>query len=74
VQVAVPPSLAGQAVVHQLLAADLAAGISLRDGALAVAPARDASLDEVIAARIAVDHGGSLVREGGAYVLRLPPA
>lgn len=74
VRVAVPPSLAGQAVVHLLLAADLAASISLRDGALVVAPAREPSLDEVVAGRIAVDHGGSLAHEEGAYALRLPPA
>jgi signal transduction histidine kinase len=72
VRVAVPPSVAGQAVVHLLLAADLASSIALRDGALTVAPAREPSLDEVIAARIAADRGGALTREHGAYVLRLP--
>ncbi len=74
VRVAVPPSLAGQAVVHLLLAADLAASIELRDGAVRIAPVREQSLDEIVAARIAADHGGSLAREDGAYVLRLPPA
>ena len=74
VRVAVPPSLAGQAVVHLLLSADLASSIELRGTAVVVAPVRDSSLDEVVAARIAVDHGGSLTRDGGAYVLRLPPA
>jgi signal transduction histidine kinase len=74
VRVAVPPSLAGQAVVHLLLAADLAASVELADGVVRVAPVREPSLDELVAARIAADHGGSLTREGGAYALRLPPA
>jgi len=74
VRVAVPPSLAGQAVVHLLLAADLASSVELRDGTLRVAPAREPSLDEVIARRIALDHGGALDRDGGVYVLRLPRA
>jgi hypothetical protein len=70
----VPPSLAGQAVVHLLLAADLARSVELREGAVRVAPVREPALDEIVAARIAADHGGSLAREDGAYVLRLPPA
>ena len=74
VRVAVPPSLAGQAVVQLLLAADLAASVELRDGAVVVAPLRGPSLDEIVARRIALDHGGSLDREAGAYVLRLPRA
>ena len=71
-RVAVPPSLAGQAVVHLLLAADVASSIALAGTTVSVTPARDPSLDEVIARRIAIDHGGSLTREDGAYVLQLP--
>ena len=74
VRVAVPPSLAGQAVVHLLLAADLAASIELRETTVLVGPVRELSLDEVVARRIALDHGGTLERGGDMYALRLPPA
>ena len=72
-RVACPPSLAVQAVVHLLLAADPAERVELADGAVRVAPARQDSLHELVGRRIAVDHGGSLDRESDALVLRLPP-
>ncbi|MES1248982.1 MAG: hypothetical protein ABUS54_15050, partial [Actinomycetota bacterium] len=71
--VACPPATVLQAVVHLLLAADPAARVEVRDSAVTVAPARDASLDEVVAARIAADAGGSVTRTENAFVLRLPP-
>jgi hypothetical protein len=74
VQVACPPSLALQAVVHLLLAADPVESISLTGTTLRVTPARDLSLDELAAARIAADEGGTLERDGPALTLRLPPA
>jgi hypothetical protein len=61
-----------QAVVHLLLAADPVERIEVDDGTVTVAPARDPSLDELVAGRIAVDAGGSLDRENGMLVLRLP--
>jgi signal transduction histidine kinase len=70
--VACPPSLLTQAVVHLLLAADPVEQVELVDGALRVSPAREQSLDEVVAARIAADHGGSVERQDDALVLRLP--
>lgn len=74
VRVDMPPSAALQAVVHLLLACDPVTAVALDDAGVRVAPAREASLDEVVAARIAADRGGAVVREDGAVVLRLPPA
>jgi hypothetical protein len=74
VRVTLPPSAALQAVVHLLLAADPVERIELAGPTLTIAPARDESLDELVAGRIAADAGGSLVRDAGALVLRLPPA
>jgi hypothetical protein len=74
VRVACAPSAALQAVVHLLLSADPAERLEVAPGSVTVAPAREASLDEVVAARIAADAGGTLGREGGSLVLRLPSA
>jgi hypothetical protein len=71
-RVATTPSSTVQAVVHLLLAADPVERIEVDDGTVTVAPARDPSLDELVAGRIAVDAGGSLDRENGMLVLRLP--
>lgn len=68
-----PPSAALQAVVHLLLAADPVALVEVDTAAVAIAPARDASLDELVAARIAADAGGGVARADDGYVLRLRP-
>jgi hypothetical protein len=69
-----PPSATLQAVVHLLLAAHPVARLAVDDDGVSVSPARDASLDELVAARIAADAGGSVTRTGDAFVLRLPAA
>lgn len=73
VRVACPPSLASQAIVQLLLAADpVSAVVVAPDGTITVSPARETSLDEVVAARIASDRGGELERHDGALRLRFP--
>jgi hypothetical protein len=76
VAVACPAALVQQAVVHLLLAAAPTGRISveLADAELRVAPAGSETLDEVIARRIAVDHGGRLEREDATFRLHLQPA
>jgi len=71
-----PTALVQQAAVQLLLAAAPADRVSveLAEGELRVAPAGAETLDEVIARRIAVDHGGALERDGATFRLRLPPA
>jgi hypothetical protein len=63
-----------QAVLHLVCAAGDEPTLDLSDGVLRVTPAGEPSLDEVIARRIALDHDGSLERDGGSYLLRLPAA
>lgn len=68
-----PRGLLVQAVVHVLLAADErqpALSIEVAGRSLTVAPAGEESLHSVAAARIAVDHGGVLERDGGTLRLR----
>jgi hypothetical protein len=72
-RVACPPSLVTQAVVHLLLAADPVERVELAGDALRISPARELSLDEIVAARIAADHGGSVTHDD-VLTLRLPPA
>ena len=75
--VACPAGLVQQAAVHLLLAAQPADGriaLELADGALCVSPACVETLDEVVARRIAVDHGGRLERAGATLRLSLPSA
>jgi signal transduction histidine kinase len=63
-----------EAAVHLLLATEesRALHVEVAGGALRVAPAGDESLHSVAARRLAADCGGSLEREGDAFVLRLP--
>lgn len=70
--VACPQELVTQAVLHTVLAAPREPELELADGGLWITPAGTPSLDEVLARRIAADHGGSLERSGDALVLRLP--
>jgi|tagenome__1003787_1003787.scaffolds.fasta_scaffold20631388_2 signal transduction histidine kinase len=72
--VACPPSLVAQAVVHLLLGSGTVERVVVETGCVRVAQVGPDSLDEVVARRIAVDHGGSLERDNGEYVLRLPAA
>jgi hypothetical protein len=76
VLVACPIALAQQAAIHLLLAAAPGTRITLElaDGALSVSPADAETLDELVARRIAVDHGGRLERDGATLRLHLPPA
>jgi hypothetical protein len=76
VAVACPPALVQQAAVHLLLAATRGARVEveLAEGELRVASAGEETLDEVIARRIAVDHGGRLERDGATLRLHLQPA
>jgi hypothetical protein len=62
-----------QAVLHLVLAAAVDARVELVEGSLQVSPAGEPSFDELVARRIAVDHGGSLERRGDSLVLRLSP-
>jgi signal transduction histidine kinase len=71
--VACPPELVLQAVLHLVLAAAVDAQVELVEGSLQVSPAGEPSFDELVARRIAVDHGGSLERRSESLVLRLPP-
>lgn len=68
-----PPELVLQAVLQLVLAAGADAQLELVEGSLQVSPTGEPSLDELVARRIAVDHGGSLERRGESLVLRLPP-
>ena len=76
VAVACPAALVQQAVIHLLLAVTPADRVSLElaDTELRVAPAGAETLDEVIARRIAVDHGGRLERDDATLRLHLEPA
>lgn len=71
---ACPPSLAQQAAVHLLLAADPVESVTVTGTTLRVTPSRERSLDELAAGRIAADQGGTLERQTTALVLRLPTA
>lgn len=70
--VACPADLLIQAVLHLVLAAPGEPQLELADESLQVSPAGEASFDELVARRIAIDHGGSLERRGDTLVLRLP--
>jgi hypothetical protein len=74
--VACPAALVQQAAIHLLLAADAAdhIDVELADAELRVSPAGAETLDEVIARRIAVDHGGGLERADATLRLQLQPA
>ena len=76
VRVACPPALTMQAAIHLLLAArsDRELAVAVREGTLEVGPAGDESLDELIAGRIAADHGGSVQRSTTSFRLLLPSA
>jgi hypothetical protein len=76
VLVACPAALAQQAAIHLLLAATPASAVTLRlaDAALCVSPAAEETLDELVARRIAVDHGGRLERDGATLRLHLRAA
>jgi hypothetical protein len=76
VRVACAPALTLQAAIHLLLAArsDRELSVAVGDGTLEVAPPGDESLDEVIARRIAADHGGSVQRSTTSFSLLLPSA
>jgi len=76
VGVACPTALVQQAAIHLLLAvagADRVV-VELADTELSVAPVGAETLDEVVARRIAVDHGGRLERDDGTLRLQLQPA
>jgi hypothetical protein len=74
--VACPAALVQQAAIHLLLAVTEAERVSLElaEGELRVGPAGAETLDEVVARRIAVDHGGRLERDGATLRLSLPRA
>jgi signal transduction histidine kinase len=75
--VACPEPLLVEAVLHLLLAARAGGGpleLDVEGRTLRVAPAGPESLGELAARRIAAGQGGSLTRNGGAFVLTLPPA
>jgi hypothetical protein len=74
--VACPTALVQQAAIHLLLAATAGPRITLElaGAMLCVSPAAPGTLDELVARRIAVDHGGGLERDGATLRLRLPPA
>jgi len=76
VLVTCPTALVQQAAIHLLLAATPAARIAveLADASLSVSPAGTETLDELVARRIAVDHGGRLERDGPTLRLQLPLA
>ena len=70
--VACPPELVLQAVLHLVAAAGDKPTLEVVDGALRVTPVGEPSLDELMARRIALDHGGELERDGASFLLRLP--
>ena len=76
VPVACPAALTGQAAIHLLLAGATAGRITVEveRAELRVSPAGAPSLDELVARRIALDHGGALDRDGMLLRLRLRPA
>ena len=75
--VACPESLLVELVLQLLLEARAAGGpieIAVEGATLRISPAGPASLRQLVAARLAADHGGTLTREAGDFVLRLPAA
>jgi signal transduction histidine kinase len=69
-----PPSALAQAVLHLLLAARETGRVEIAvgNGSLRISPAPVESLGVLVAARIAVDHGGAVERTDGSLTLRWP--
>jgi len=69
-----PPSALAQAVLHLLLAARESGRVELEVGSrsLRISPSPVESLGVLVAARIAVDHGGTVERAEGSLSLRWP--
>jgi signal transduction histidine kinase len=69
-----PPSALAQAVLHLLLAARETGRVEIEvgNGSLRISPAPVESLGVLVAARIAVDHGGAVERTDGSLTLRWP--
>ena len=67
-----PPSALAQAVLHLLLAAREAGRVEIEvaDGSLRISPLPSDSLGALVAARIAVDHGGVVERTEDSLTLR----
>jgi signal transduction histidine kinase len=64
-----------QLLLHLVLAARTTGEpirVAIADGAARVSPTGSNGLDVLVARRIAVDHGGTLDEDDGAYELRLP--
>jgi signal transduction histidine kinase len=74
VRVACPPGLTAQAILHLLLACGPRCTLELDGPELRVGPVGEPTIDEVVARRIALDHGGELLRTDAALLLRLAPA
>jgi len=76
VAVACPAAFVRQAAIHLLLAGAPGKPLTLVvDGhELRVAPIGEQTLDELVARRIALDHGGSLEQDGASLRLQLCPA
>jgi signal transduction histidine kinase len=67
-----PPRALAQAVLHLLLAARETGRIEIEvaEGSLRISPLPSESLGVLVAARIAVDHGGAVERTGDSLTLR----
>jgi len=76
VLVACRAALVQQAAIHLLLAATPTARVTieLAEATLRVSPVGAETLDELVARRIAADHGGRLERDGATLRLSLPAA
>jgi signal transduction histidine kinase len=69
-----PPGALAQVVLHLLLAARGTGRIEIEvdDGSLRISPSPVESLGVLVATRIAVDHGGTVVRAEGSLTLHWP--
>ena len=76
VAVACPAALVQQATIQVLLAVTPAdrVTVELAGPELRISPAGVETLDELVARRIAIDHGGGLERDGETLRLHFPPA